>query len=169
MLRNTIFAALALLGLAACSMLGGGTDPLSQPAVAQFATQVQAFDADSQAKLAAYSSGAIADAKVVGQSVCGYAAMADGLFKMAAPIMTVSGVDPSVIASETAVMTNVKLGCGVIDKADPSTPVATVATAAATVIAALPQMKAALQAGSPGLAAAATAPAPATAAPAPPA
>jgi hypothetical protein len=152
MFRNIIFATLALIGLAACA-----TDTAPAP-VLSFAQQVQAFDADASTKLAAYASGALTDTKTVGQSLCGYASMANGLFKLAVPVMALAGVDPAVGGTEAAVMGGVQLACAAIDNATPDAP--GLAGSVIAVASAVARIKANLQAVAPAAAAAATAPVP---------
>lgn len=152
-------AALGLCALAACAGGASGVSTSTQ----NFATQVASFDADAQAKIAAFNSGALLDVQAVGKSACGYLSMADGLFKLALPVAIIAGADPAIGATEAAVFTGVKLGCAVVDSADPSLPAASLASAAAQVVAAIPQVKSALKAADPSLAAAASAPAQAAA------
>lgn len=155
-----LLLAVALPILGACQITGNvSADTQANIAKLQaFAPQVQAFNADALAKIDAFNKGALTDIVVVGKAACGDAAMLDGAFQLAKPIMLAASVDPKVLASEAGVMVGVNLGCRVIAAADTSNPPATVASAVTTVITALPQLKAALANGPPAAAAAASAP-----------
>jgi hypothetical protein len=149
-------------GLTACQITGNldADTQANLKKLQDFAPQVAAFDAKAQVDIAAFNAGAITHAAAVGKSACGLAAMDHGLFQLALPIAVATGAaSPAIGTTEAAVMGGVELGCAVLDKADPSTPAATIAEATASVLAAVPQIKDAVKAIAPDAAAAATAPA----------
>ena len=159
MRKSVIGGAIALALVAACAPTGN----LSADN-AKFAAEVQAFNADFATKAQAFSTGAITDAKTVGKSACGLVSELDGLYNAVKPVALIAGAastigTPEAAAIETAAMVSSNLACAVLDKADPTTPVATIESAAAQVLTAVPQVKAALKAASPEAAAAVEAPA----------
>jgi hypothetical protein len=142
-------------GLVACS---SAPAPATQPSsgLLTFAKQAGAYVADFNSKVAAFNSGALTDAKVLGQAACGAGSMADGVFKAATPIILAAGVDPSVGATEAGAALALNLACQIVDNANPATPVTTVASAAMQAVNAYQQVKTALSQGAPTVAAAAT-------------
>lgn len=130
-------------------------NPDGTTSVLTFAQQVAAFDAKAQADIKQFG----ADSLTAGKSACGYLSEANGLFNVAAPVLTIAGVAaPSVGVTEAVVFGDVQIACTLIDAADPTAPATPqIVNAITTVVAAIPTIKAQLAQAAPQAAAAATA------------